>query len=142
MPDEPSRTEVTENDIESSPNIVPVTATDTPVSRDDIFRKFVEVSEENGELKLENEQLKAGRKTSDILDDLIKPYAFRTFVFMCLYCLVVGLIIVLDGFEGLNFSLPDGVLQLLVGSTATTVLGLVGMVLTGIFVGARPKKKD
>jgi len=40
---------------------------------------------------------------------------------------------------GLYFKLPEGVLQLLVGSTAVTVIGLVGMVLTGVFVGARGK---
>lgn len=33
--------------------------------------------------------------------------------------------------------LDPEVLKFLVGSTAATVLGLVGMVLTGIFVGAR-----
>lgn|GEM_PF-2988834 len=140
MPEENSSSQVTAQDIENAPSTVPATIGDTQVSRDDIFTKFVEVSDENSDLKLENEQLRAGRKTSDILDDLIKPYAKRTFVFMCAYCSVVGITLILHGFDGVKFSLPETVLTFLVGSTATTVIGLVGMVLTGIFLGARPKK--
>jgi hypothetical protein len=58
---------------------------------------------------------------------------------MCAYCGVVGALIALNGFLDIRFSLPESVMQFLVGSTATTVIGLVGMVLTGIFVGARGK---
>ncbi len=58
---------------------------------------------------------------------------------MCVYCGGVWLMLMLRGFEDLGFRLPDSVLQLLVGSTAVTVIGLVGMVLTGVFVGARSR---
>lgn len=45
--------------------------------------------------------------------------------------------LLMHGCQFSGFKLPDDVLKFLVGSTATTVIGLVGMVLTGIFVGAR-----
>ena len=104
---------------------------------DELNTKFTEVSNENFTLKTELDTLKSRVKTSDILDGLIEPFAHRTFVFMCAYCGFVGLVLLFDGWEVLGFDLPEAVSTLLVGSTAATVIGLVGMVLTGIFVGAR-----
>ncbi|MBC6438062.1 MAG: hypothetical protein GDA52_07970 [Rhodobacteraceae bacterium] len=77
-------------------------------------------------------------ETTRTLNDLIKPFAEKAFWFMCAYCGAVFALLLLHGFGVvLGFSLPDSALDLLVGSTAVTVIGLVGMVLTGIFVGAR-----
>lgn len=73
-----------------------------------------------------------------MLDELIKPYATRAFIFMCAYCAFVAATLVFHGFRWC-FALPESVLQLLVGSTAVTVIGLVGMVLTGVFIGAGRK---
>ena len=56
---------------------------------------------------------------------------------MVYYCLFAGEVLVVDGVHLRGFDLPKEVLQVLVGSTAATVIGLVGMVLTGVFVGAR-----
>ena len=50
---------------------------------------------------------------------------------------VVAVFLLLSGSETVGFHLEKEVLSLMVGSTAVTVIGLVGMVLTGIFVGAR-----
>ena len=86
---------------------------------------------------MRNEQQAAIIKTRGTLDSLIKPYADKTFWFMCIYCGGVAVMLLLHGFKISRFSLPDNVLGFLVGSTAATVIGLVGMVLTGIFVGAR-----
>ena len=58
---------------------------------------------------------------------------------MCVYCGFAGIVLLLSGFQLLGFSIPEGVQQLLIGTTATTVIGLVGMVLTGVFVGARKR---
>ena len=57
---------------------------------------------------------------------------------MCSYCAYVGTILVA---QLAGYKLPDAVLEVLVGSTAVTVIGLVGMVLTGIVVGARHRLK-
>jgi hypothetical protein len=103
----------------------------------ELITRLALVGEEKDELAAELEKTKQRVRTTEILDSLIKPYAIRTFAFMCVYCGVVAVLLGLDGIGLCGFELPSGVLQLLVGSTATTVLGLVGMVLTGIFVGAR-----
>jgi hypothetical protein len=59
---------------------------------------------------------------------------------MCLYSAGVAFLLLLSGGNVNGFYLEKDVLVLLVGSTAVTVIGLVGMVLTGIFVGARGRK--
>ena len=66
---------------------------------------------------------------------------------MCFYSFTVAVILILNGFKvqianyhgvaTAPFQLTEAVLNFLVGSTAVTVIGLVGMVLTGVFVGAR-----
>lgn len=95
------------------------------------------VSEEKSALEQTNEKLEKRVRTIEILDDLIEPYAKKTFWFMCGYCGFVGVTLIAHGWKIGGFELPNSVLDFLVGSTAVTVIGLVGMVLTGIFVGAR-----
>lgn len=98
------------------------------------------LADDNTQLQNELMELKTKLSTKQELDALIKPYAGKAYWFMCAYCGTVALILVLAGFTdifGNSFKLADSVLEFLVGSTATTVIGLVGMVLTGIFVGAR-----
>lgn len=87
------------------------------------------------------DRLRKSVNTTKILDDLINPFAHRAFGFMCIYCGVVATMVIMDGFRWGNFNLPNTVLNFLVGSTATTVIGLVGMVLTGVFVGARGRDR-
>lgn len=99
--------------------------------------KFTVVSNENFELKTEIDTLKKRVRTAEILDSLIKPYADKAFIFMCSYCAFVAAVIIISGWKLGGFAQPEKVLGLMVGSTAVTVIGLVGMVLTGIFVGAR-----
>ncbi len=102
-----------------------------------LLKTFAAVGSKNEDLITENRNL---NEASTILNQLIKPYANRAYIFMCIYCTVVTLIIVAHGLKQwlfAHFFLPDNVLDFLVGSTAVTVIGLVGMVLTGIFVGAR-----
>lgn len=97
---------------------------------------FSEVTNDKEELQDKFDQLKNRKTSNEILDELIRPYALATFIFMCAYCGFVALTIICALFGD---RLPDSVLKVLVGSTAVTVIGLVGMVLTGIFVGARRK---
>lgn len=130
---------ITVEDIDKAPENLPAPIS-VAVSREEyntLLVRFGEISDKNNNLSEENSKLKRERNTSNILDDLIKPYAFRTFVFMCVYCAIVAGALGLHLFDYATKPLSDGVLQALVGSTAVTVIGLVGMVLTGIFVGAR-----
>ena len=101
-----------------------------------VLEAFTRVTEDNTRLKEDLASLKIAHDTETILNKLIVPYARYAFLFMCAYCLsVLGLLI--TSMSGRP--LPESVLNTLVGSTAAAVVGLVGMVLTGIFVGARRK---
>ena len=100
---------------------------------------FSRVSDEKDQLQLEIDKFKQANRAAEILDGLIEPFANKTFIFMCFYCGFVGICILMNSFNCFRNPISDAVLQILVGSTAATVIGLVGMVLTGIFVGARKK---
>jgi hypothetical protein len=115
----------------SSPN------TDSKVTVEQWRDKHNSVAEENFSLKEEISELRQKLKTKSILDDMLKPYAGYAYKFMCSYSAFVGIILLMNGFGCFKHPIADSVMQFLVGSTAVTVLGLVGMVLTGIFVGAR-----
>ena len=132
----------------------PTSAPNRPPPLDDpaaLRIRLREVQEENGglhesvlKLQAQVRRLESEKRTAEVLDDLIEPYAQKSFMFMCVYSVSVGVLLLLDGFGStflligiMPFSLPETVLAFLVGSTAVTVIGLVGMVLTGVFVGAR-----
>ena len=130
------------NDIDSAPDDAALATGDTLVSIEDYRTALARVGNEKDALQAELEKVQKRVRTIQILDDLIEPMAKRSFAFMCAYCGTVGALVILHGFKLRGFSLPESVLQFLVGSTATTVIGLVGMVLTGVFVGARRNGKD
>lgn len=126
------------SDIAAAPTELPESGKDISVDKyESLLAKFTRVSEDKVEIQEELNSLRVSRATSAILDKLIIPYAKYTFRFMCIYCLSVGGLLLLSVF---GRPLPEHVLEVLVGSTAASVLGLVGMVLTGIFVGARGKR--
>jgi hypothetical protein len=127
------------NDINTAPDDSVMSRTDTLVSLDDYKRTLARVGEERDALQAALEKTQKRVRTIEILDELIEPMAKRAFGFMCTYCGVVAAMLFLHGYANSGFKLPSEVLQFLVGSTATTVIGLVGMVLTGVFVGARNK---
>ncbi|MDC1181950.1 hypothetical protein N8144_01365 [Planktomarina temperata] len=102
-----------------------------------VFDRLSDVGLENFQLKQIVAELEQKLRTKDILDGLIEPYAGRAFNFMCVYSGLVGSVLLLDSFNISGFEMDPTVQAYLVGSTAVTVIGLVGMVLTGVFVGAR-----
>ncbi|MDC1521867.1 hypothetical protein N8446_06080 [Planktomarina temperata] len=102
-----------------------------------VFDRLSDVGLEDFQLKQTVAELEQKLRTKDILDGLIEPYAGRAFNFMCVYSGFVGSVLLLDSFNISGFEMDPTVQAYLVGSTAVTVIGLVGMVLTGVFVGAR-----
>lgn len=102
-----------------------------------VFDRLSDVGLENFQLKQTVAELEQKLRTKGILDGLIEPYAGRAFNFMCVYSGFVGSVLLLDSFNISGFEMDPTVQAYLVGSTAVTVIGLVGMVLTGVFVGAR-----
>jgi len=131
--------DLTLNDIDTAVVGLEPTNQDVGVSVQAVMERLSTVAQEKDELILENEKLRSKQKTIDILDDLIEPYARRTFLFMVGYCVFVGMYLLLSGWGCFSQPADSSVLTFLVGSTATTIIGLVGMVLTGVFIGARPK---
>lgn len=132
-----NNTPINLDDMDRAPVVLEQPGPMSPEALEAFRRKWVELGEENGRLRIEIESLKKKINTTIILDKLIEPYASRTYWFMVAYCAFAGLVLVLTAIEDVAFKLQEDVLKLLVGSTAVTVIGLVGMVLTGIFVGAR-----
>ncbi|OED46645.1 hypothetical protein AB838_19125 [Rhodobacteraceae bacterium (ex Bugula neritina AB1)] len=129
--------EISVDDIDNAPRGVPASGTDVPVSIEDLSAALSRVSDEKAALEQELEETRKKVRTTEILDDLIEPYAKKAYRFMCAYSSFVGLYLLLYGFGCFKKEVAPSVMEFLVGSTAVTVIGLVGMVLTGIFVGAR-----
>ncbi len=126
-------------DLDNAPTNLPSPAAgSSPATYEALWEKFSRVSEEKVRLEARVASLESAKATHEVLDNLIIPYANKTFYFMCSYCGFVALMLTAGLF---GYSLPPSVLQVLVGTTAVTVIGLVGMVLTGIFVGARRNPK-
>jgi len=101
--------------------------------------QFHEVLSENSRLRYENEKLEAEiQRLSgkvDIAEEkakLIRPFSWWVLGFAAVYCAVIFGIIVLDGWNDW-FNLEGAVLPIMAGSTAAAVLGLVSVILTGLF---------
>jgi hypothetical protein len=137
LPDEQAPAEITAADITSAPSSIGPNANDFGVTLDAYVSAFSRVTEENSQLKQDLEEALRKAKTAEILDGLIEPYARRAFQFMCGYSGFVGAFLLMHSFGCFPQPVQGSVLEFLVGSTAVTVIGLVGMVLTGIFIGAR-----
>lgn len=129
---------ITVNDIDAAPvSLPPPAKTDYEAGYHKLMERLTDVADEKLRLQEENSKLKRLNATHEVLNRLIEPSATKAFSFMRMYSGAVGVLLVLSGFSVFGFSLPEQVLVYLVGSTAATVIGLVGMVLTGVFIGAR-----
>ncbi len=137
MQDDLQQPDINISDIDTAPSSTEVTATDTVVKIDDYKEAFARATERNAQLEEELDAAKKKARSVEILDNLIEPSAKKAFNFMFVYSGAVGLMLLMNSFGCFKIPMEEGVLQVLVGSTAVTVIGLVGMVLTGIFVGAR-----
>jgi len=91
-----------------------------------------------GDVEAENKRLKEEVSIDRVKALMMQPYADKVFNFMVGYCSVVGLIIVADGF-GVHFHLSDTVVSIIAGSTAVSVIGLIGIVVGGLFGAGAPK---
>jgi hypothetical protein len=69
-------------------------------------------------------------------------YAQAVFWYLVWYSVFAAFVVALSGWKIWGFVLPDIVLTALVGSTAASAIGLVGIVVTGLFRGVSTSKKD
>ncbi len=123
--------------VSNASDTLPSEDSDDPGKLAQYSKSFHKISDENFSLKEKNSHLRHQLSTKKEFDKLIWPSARNAFCFMCVYAFGVALLLILQGFQLGGFCLPENVLVFLVGSTAATVIGLVGMVLTGVFIGAR-----
>ncbi|MUH05366.1 hypothetical protein [Commensalibacter melissae] len=65
---------------------------------------------------------------------LRKSYAFWMFLFLSIFTIFVFLIILLQGFKFKHFHLNKNVMMILVGTSIIAVIGMVKIVLHGLFV--------
>lgn len=81
-------------------------------------------------------QIKAKKTVDDVRAGMLEGYSNRVFWFVVWYCIAVGVLLVASGFKGKTaFELSDTILAIIAGSTAVAVIGLIGMVITGLFGG-------
>lgn len=125
-------------DIDNSPTELPADRLSNGVDYrekfNEVSNELIEQKEKINDYRRRIRELESVEHTNRILDQLIRPMAKSIFWFMCSYCCAVGLLLLVSCFV---HTLPDKVLSALVGSTAITVVGLVGTIVAGIFSGAR-----
>lgn len=75
------------------------------------------------------------KSTSDIevvKARMLEPYVNKVFNFVAVYCGFVGIILFMCAMK-IEFELPETILAIISGSTAVSVIGLIGLVITGLF---------
>jgi hypothetical protein len=87
--------------------------------------------------RAELDSLKDQRTVEQVRAGLIGPYTSKVFWFVVWYCIVVGIIVVVDGVTDINFDLKESTIGIIAGSTAVSVIGLIGMVISGLFGGKK-----
>ncbi len=88
-------------------------------------------------LKLENEKLQNDHDDQRANRKMRENYAKWVFGYLVGYSICVGLLLFTSSINDLRFHISDGVLQILVGSTAASAIGLVLAVTTGLFNNRR-----
>ena len=67
------------------------------------------------------------------LRGLRKTYAGRVYWFLVIWCLLLLIILVFQGFSISGFILSEATMVTLVGGTTASVIGLVGFIVRGLF---------
>jgi hypothetical protein len=123
------------SDIDTAPEALPVVQAQEGalVPATDLQERFLELANYNFELKAENTALTQQLRSKEKIHNLMTPYANKVFWFLCAYGLACLTLLLLDGFHTWGFDSPDSVMQVVVGSTAVSAIGLVGLVIKGMF---------
>jgi hypothetical protein len=93
-----------------------------------------EVTDKLAAAELEVERMRTKMTVDDVRAAMLEGYSNRVFWFVVAYCVVVGVMLVASGWRAhTGFILSDAILGIIAGSTAVAVIGLIGMVITGLF---------
>lgn len=107
----------------------------------ELLAMLVRVSTELEEANAELVRVRTKKTVDDVRAQMLEGYSNRVFWFVVIYCLAVGALLLLSGFKRFSgFELADTILGITAGSTAISVIGLIGMVITGLF-GSAPRAR-
>jgi hypothetical protein len=104
-----------------------------PAQEQELWRLISELQVNNASLKAENDELRAKVDLDTEKAKLVKPYANKVFWFLAAYCLAVFGLILLHGWSYNGFKLETTTLGIVSGSTAVSAIGLVGIIVKGLF---------
>jgi hypothetical protein len=133
VPPEPDKPSL--SDIDKAPETLPAVVPEEVPGEliIDFQARFSEVTNLNFDLQIENAALRSRLETKAAIDSLLGPYSNKVFAFLCCYGLAAFILLLLSGFQVAGFTLDPAVMSFVVGSTAVSAIGLVGLVIKGIF---------
>lgn len=99
-------------------------------------------AEEIKTAQLQNKLAKSRIKNVKADRKMRKTYAGRILLYLEIYSIIVGAMVLAAGFGLWGFSLPVEILASLVGSTAVAAIGLVGFIARGLFQPPPPPNSN
>lgn len=102
-----------------------------------LAQELGEMSDKLAETQAENDRLKAGPDIDAVRARMLEPYVNKVFNFVAAYCAIVAALLIAHGIKCVGFALPETILAIISGSTAISVIGLIGLVITGLFGAKR-----
>lgn len=132
----PSKTQRDPELISDAPLELPDSTSD---SGDRVYYKMaIAAVSELEEVRAELDRVKAKRTIDEVRAGMLEGYSNRVFWFVAVYCVAVGAMLLLAGWkQKTGFALSETILGIIAGSTAVSVIGLIGMVISGLFGGIR-----
>ena len=100
---------------------------------DDLYSYVGYLTDSLAEAEAEIERLKGKASYDDVRASMLEPFANKVFGFVAIYCVSVLALLLASGFANSGFRLSDTILAIVAGSTAVSVIGLIGMVVSGLF---------
>lgn len=97
-----------------------------------LVEEIGELSDALAEVEAENDRLKSASNIEAVKARMLEPYVNKVFNFVAVYCGFVGVILFMCAMK-IDFELPETILAIISGSTAVSVIGLIGLVITGLF---------
>ena len=100
---------------------------------DGVFYELEKTKLDLEKVALERDHLKEDLANKQQDRQLRKDYANKIFSYLMYYSLFCAFVLISQATNATKFSLPDNVLVVLVGSTAISIIGLVGWIVKGLF---------
>ncbi|MEW9855897.1 hypothetical protein [Novosphingobium sp. M1R2S20] len=100
------------------------------------YERLGSMTEALANAEAELERIRQETSIDRVKARMLEPYVNKVFRFVAWYCVAVGIVLVACGLQ-VGFALPETILAIIAGSTAVSVIGLIGLVITGLFGGKK-----